>query len=197
MSAFPSIIGAASSAIKGISQTLQAARGANPTARATPAQPVDTLEISAAGEAAASATAGLFGIGQAKSVEEVRSAHSQSIAALQEQLQELFRQNGIPTEPPVRITTDASGQLSVEGDHPQKEAIEKLLKSQPELQRSIAQLQSQAQFLQAAELAEQFQKRYAEDPVAATQWLQQAQSSGQPAGHTLILSGDQLTLKAS
>ncbi len=177
MTPLASIFGPTTLAAQGVRRAIAAARGANPTANvAAPAsasaaaasQPSDTLRISSPQtDSTGIAPVSENGGATKTSVEDVRRARDNNLEQFRDLIKRLFRERGIDNGRAIRLEATADGQVSVAGDHPQKDAIEQVFRDQPEARTLFATIAGQSSLLQAAETAAAFQQAYTADPVAA------------------------------
>jgi hypothetical protein len=105
--------------------------------------------------------------GGAIRVEDVRADYEQQLEALQNSLAQRFASRNIDDSTPIRLQTASDGRVIVAGDHPQKEAIEKLFVDEPRLRDRFVRVDSQGSFLRSADEAIAFQRAYRKDPTAA------------------------------
>ena len=81
----------------------------------------------------------------------LQAQYEANLASFQHQLGKLFSDSGIDTSQPVTLKLNSSGNLVVQGDHPQKGQIQNLLDQQPQLVHEFQQLASASRFLNAQE----------------------------------------------
>ncbi|WP_320170654.1 hypothetical protein [Maridesulfovibrio sp.] len=79
----------------------------------------------------------------------------------------LFLENGISTDPPVELTSDSSGYVRVKGDHPQKDKIEQLFKDNRDLSNDFRGISVKNSIAEAVKLSQEFAKAYEKDPAEA------------------------------
>jgi hypothetical protein len=155
MSTISGLLGANAIA-RGVRQAFAAARGANPSAagRASAGGTRDTLEISPEAKALlAKDTAPSTGQTAASRgapswrIEDVRASYEMGLRELEQKLVALFKERGIEVDERVQLEAMADGRIAVIGEHPQKEAIERLLADDAELRGLFTRLDSQAAIL--------------------------------------------------
>ncbi len=75
----------------------------------------------------------------------------EKLGSFREKFQRLLEEYGIDSSQPISLQSDEWGSLQVAGDHPQKDAISKLLADHPELVAEFQSLQQQATAVRAAD----------------------------------------------
>ena len=148
-----------------------AGRAAQPAAEPASnaaASTADVLELSSGSPPPVAdwLSAGPFG---ARGVDQVNfnELQQQAQASVASKLRTLFKQHGIDRSQPIRLRTDALGQVIVTSDTPDKAAIEQFFKDDPELRNDFVRSQSLAELIGAARDAQAFHQAYARNPQAA------------------------------
>jgi hypothetical protein len=154
MSTISSLLGVNAIA-RGVGQALAAARGANPSAagRASAASPRDTLEISPeadaqlAKESAPSSGQSIARVAPSWRIDEVRVNYEMGLRELEQRLAAVLKEQGIEIGDGFQLEVTADGRIAVVGEHPQKDAIERVLADNAELRGLFMSLDSQASIL--------------------------------------------------
>ena len=130
--------------------------------------------------------------GEPINLEDVR-LHSQSrLSQLGREIHQQLAVAGIDVNEPIRVQVAGDGRLVV-GDHPQREAIEKLLNEDSALANDLRQLHATFDLLRAADAHHEFATAYAKDPVnAVSQFAQLFDAKPGPHQSTLVLDGQQV-----
>ncbi|MFW5499903.1 MULTISPECIES: hypothetical protein [unclassified Maridesulfovibrio] len=105
--------------------------------------------------------------GQSISLDDLKTGLETSTEKFQDDVNVLFLQNDISTDPPVELTTDSSGNVRVMGDHPQKDEIEQLFQDNPDLANDFRGVSSLNSLVEAGEEYLEFAKAYEKKPYEA------------------------------
>ncbi|WP_421903245.1 hypothetical protein [Maridesulfovibrio sp.] len=105
--------------------------------------------------------------GQSISLDDLKTGLETSTKKFQDDVNVLFLQNDISTDPPVELTTDHSGNVRVKGDHPQKEKIEQLFQDNPDLANDFRGISGLNSLVEAGEEYLGFAKAYEKNPYEA------------------------------
>ncbi|MBN1589526.1 MAG: hypothetical protein JW888_08430 [Pirellulales bacterium] len=160
------------------SKARKAATSAFPPDATSLAHEADSVDISGAGELLASLTKDLFWGVEPRAdgaihVEDIQKAYEGALSQFKGRLADLMRTEDIDRSGEAVLQTDATGQIRVVGDHPDKAQIEALFAEHPELGNEFRHLAATAGLLGAVEEAKPFLAAYAKDPEAAVQrWAQ-------------------------
>lgn len=159
--------------LQGGYQTQSVTYTAQRTERRDPVQPVssgDSVSLSGSGRLMSDFFAGI-GVeptsGGAVSLDDLKGALAQKRQALEDDVNGLFLESGIATEPPVNLTTDGQGRVLVQGDHPQKAEIEALFEGDPALSNDFRAVSGLSSLVEAGDEYSDFAAMYADDPYAA------------------------------
>jgi hypothetical protein len=82
-------------------------------------------------------------------IDQIRTGYQEKLAAFQDKLGNLFRDEHIATEPAPKLQINKEGKVEVVGEHPDKARIEALFAERPDLRQQFASLSSDAVILQA------------------------------------------------
>jgi hypothetical protein len=125
----------------------------------------------------------LGGAGGVTSVEALRVEHRALMAQFEDRFRRLLRERGIDLGEGVVLQTDVHGDVRVAGEHPHRDAIERLLRDDSELRNLFDRLDGGASRLRAAEVAAELTRLQAQEPdeVAA-----QVQGMLDGSSHTLF-----------
>ncbi|NDV27801.1 hypothetical protein [Desulfovibrio sp. JC010] len=105
--------------------------------------------------------------GQSISLDDLKTGLETSTKKFQDDVNVLFLQNDISTDPPVELTTDSSGNVRVKGDHPQKEKIEQLFQDNPDLANDFRGISGLSSLVEAGKEYLEFAKAYEKNPYEA------------------------------
>ncbi|UCZ55781.1 hypothetical protein LGV61_08595 [Desulfurispirillum indicum] len=104
---------------------------------------------------------------QSLSISDIRQEAAELSDTLTTQMRGLFLRGGIDMSQPFELTTDPSGNVRVSGEHPDKDAIEKLFRENPDLSNSFRKLSSLQTLIAKAKQAQEFQDAYRKNPTEA------------------------------
>lgn len=113
------------------------------------------LRSAAGSQEDAARTTAADGTPAAGKTDELKLQADKALADFKQSVSKLLSDAGIDTTHKIRLESDGQGGVHVAGDHPDRDKIEDLLRSNPELAQQFQQL------------AEQFQKLRAAEPAAA------------------------------
>ncbi|ACS81236.1 hypothetical protein [Maridesulfovibrio salexigens] len=105
--------------------------------------------------------------GQSISLDDLKTGLETSTKKFQDDVNVLFLQNDISTDPPVELTTDGYGNVRVMGDHPQKDKIEQLFEDNPDLANDFRGISGLNSLVEAGEEYLEFAKAYEKNPYEA------------------------------
>jgi hypothetical protein len=173
-------------AATGIGRSLALARAANPRT-AVGGSFNQHLDLSLQAGVGGGAAAGAFtadqpapahplvvnGIGSVTSIEALHHEYRTAVAQFEDHFFQRLRESGIDPGQEIELTTDVHGKVLVAGDHPQKEAIERLFHDDVELRNMFLRLDEQASRLRAADLSAALAQIQAEAPAHAAAGVQQ------------------------
>lgn len=187
-------------AATGIGRSLALARAANPRTAVGGSfnQQLDlALQAGVGGGAAAGAFAAdkpapahssvANGMGSLTSNEALRNEHHSAVAQFEDRFHRLLREKGIDLGQEIVLMTDVHGDVRVAGDHPQKEAIERLFHEDVELRNMFLRLDEQASRLRAADLSVELAQIQAESPANAAARVQQLLSAASQPNFSLTI----------
>lgn len=100
-------------------------------------------------------------------LEDMRSHAQERLADLGREVRDRVDAAGLDASQPIRIQIGVDGRVVVAGDHPDREAIEKLLNADPELANQLRQIAAAFDMLRAADEHQEFAAAYAQDPARA------------------------------
>lgn len=129
-------------------------------------------------------------------MQDLRSAYETAFAAFTQRLDGLLDSAGVDRSRPARLQADAVGSITVTNDHPDKEAIERLFRENPELANQFRGLSGLASLLAAAEKHEEFAAAYEKNPYAAVGEYSQLFAGHKPA-FELFLGPEEITASLS
>ena len=141
-----------------------------PQNRAAPTQSGDTVSLSKEGRLLSGFFEGLgveYTPGSDVRLGELESGLEGLRQGFESDVGAMFLENGIPSKPPVELTSDSSGAVLVNGSHPYKERIEKLFAEDPQLSNEFRKISSLTSITEAIKEYSEFARRYEEDPNAA------------------------------
>lgn len=101
------------------------------------------------------------------SIDEMRQFFQEKSAQFQAEVNNRLLAAGVGITQPLDLTTDASGNVKVVGDHPQKDQIEAMFADDPELANQFRQISATGSLIKACEAHSEFAADYAVDPKAA------------------------------
>ncbi len=105
--------------------------------------------------------------GGAIHVEDIRSAYKEQFSHFTREVDSRLREAGVDMSQEFTLRSDSMGGVIVAGDHPDKETIEALFESDPDLANRFRGMGAAASLLHAADEAAPFHEAYAKDPYAA------------------------------
>ncbi len=105
--------------------------------------------------------------GKSISLEDLNIGLEKSSKELNDNINTLFLQNGIKTNPAVELTSDHEGKIRVNNDHPQKDKIEKLFEDNPELANDFRGVSALSSMVKASEEYLEFAAAYDRNPQEA------------------------------
>ncbi|MBP7340536.1 hypothetical protein [Niveispirillum sp.] len=124
----------------------------------------------------------------------------ESVEADRQQLGDELRMTlamaGIKSDPPLAFSTDASGQVKVEGDDPRAAAVNDVLSREPDLQNRLRKLVSDAQMLEHADAVQGYYQQVnagGNAEAASTRLVEAGRQIDAAKGFTL--AGEGLTLE--
>lgn len=110
--------------------------------------------------------ASLAAAGDAVQVNDIRQSAETRLESLGREITSRLAALGIELTEPLAVQVAADGRLVV-GEHPQRDAIEKMLNEDPKLANQLRELSAQFSLLHAADQHLEFLDAYEQDPVAA------------------------------
>jgi hypothetical protein len=125
--------------------------------------------------------------GSLNSIEALRSEHRTTVAQFEDRFRRLLQERGIDLHEGIVLQADERGDVRLAGDHPQKEAIERLIQDDAELRNLFARIDGQAKLLRAADLAAELARLQAETPVDAATRVQQLLGTSSPHNFSLTV----------
>ncbi|NDV22970.1 hypothetical protein [Desulfovibrio sp. JC022] len=128
--------------------------------------------------------------GQSISLDDLKTGLETSTKKFQDKVDILFLENNISTDPPVELTTDSSGNVRVQGDHPQKEKIEQLFQDTPDLANDFRGISSLNSLVEAGEEYLEFAKAYEKNPYEAVAKYGHIFSGMDVEEFSMIIGGD-------
>ncbi|WP_027177507.1 hypothetical protein [Maridesulfovibrio bastinii] len=105
--------------------------------------------------------------GGAVSLSELESGLQEKQQNLNDRINTLFSKNGISTDPEVSLTSDSEGHIKVAGNHPDKDKIESLLNSSPEILKDFQAVSGLSTLTDAGQEYSDFAAMYKTDPYGA------------------------------
>jgi hypothetical protein len=105
--------------------------------------------------------------GGAVSLSELESGLQEKQQNLNDRINTLFSKNGISTDPEVSLTSDSEGHIKVAGNHPDKDKIESLLNSSPEILKDFQTVSGLSTLTDAGQEYSDFAAMYKTDPYGA------------------------------
>jgi|WetSurMetagenome_2_1015567.scaffolds.fasta_scaffold00798_14 hypothetical protein len=118
-------------------------------------------------------------------LEKMENAGNKALKDFNSDFRKRLSENGIDTSVPIELDTGYDGSVVVTNNHPDKEAIEKLLKDNPAICDEYRMADRMLTFAQEIKESLEFQKAYAIDPKAAVEQYSYLFSS-RPQGRIVI-----------
>jgi hypothetical protein len=131
----------------------------------------------------------------ATSIETLRIEHQRTLPEFEDRFRRLLQERGIDLGAGVALQTDVNGEVRVAGDHPQREAIERLFRDDAELRNLFVRLDRQASLLRAADRSAMLARLQAEAPGDAAAQIQQLLDAGSPAKFSLAVQAHELLVQ--
>mgnify|MGYP000863006740 CR=1 FL=1 len=161
----------------------------------------DTVDISGQGKDLSVSSAGLLasklfeGIDTSDgiSLNELEGLLRKKSAVLKEDLDSLFERTGIDNTDEICLTVGYDGSVLVNGEHPDKAAIEKLFADDPGLSNRFREVSGLAEIIRAGQEGVEFQKAYAQDPIAAVEQFSYLFSGNYQPQFNLSWSADSMS----
>ena len=97
------------------------------------------------------------------------STLKQDLQSISYMIDDALEEAGISKDPSFEINYSSSGELYIDQNHPNKEAIEKILNDIPNIRDTYARMSSNASIFAAFERHQEFSKAYEIDPQSAVQ----------------------------
>ncbi|MFZ5830965.1 MAG: hypothetical protein ACOY3P_12800 [Planctomycetota bacterium] len=114
-------------------------------------------------------------------------------AALGAGIRAVFDEAGIDTSQPIQLAMAGDGRVTVLGDHPQKDDIERVFDEHPELRDKFAEVSALGSLIHSAEEGARFSAAYAKDPFAAVEQFSHLFDGSPRPEFTLKLMDDVLS----
>lgn len=133
----------------------------------------DTVSISGQGRAAASGSLMSEALGLDRngdntiSIDEIRQTLQEDTSRLQQEFSAWRISQGLGLEPPVELSTDAQGNVTVQGDHPDKAVIEEYFAQNDGMSNLFSSVSANASLYKAVLEYSDFAAAYGKDPEAA------------------------------
>ncbi|WP_022851833.1 hypothetical protein [Limisalsivibrio acetivorans] len=105
--------------------------------------------------------------GKAITLESIADRTKLLESVFKETLGDILKDRGIDTSTPFELRTGRNGGVTVTGEHPQKDQINKIFEDYPDLENLFRGISSNHHLMAAAEASEQFRNDYAVNPVSA------------------------------
>jgi hypothetical protein len=181
-----------------IGRSLAQARAANPRASVAGSfdQHLDLALLAGVGGGAGGSSTGepdsaqsrvaLDDMGGFASIEALRSEHRAVAAQFEDRFRRLLQERGINLGRAISLQTDMRGDVRVTSEHPDKEAIERLIHDDAELRTLFTRLADQASLLRSADRAAELPRLQAEAPSDAATRVQQL--PGSTSSHNFVLT---------
>jgi len=134
--------------------------------------------------------------GKSISLDDLKTGLETSTKKFQDKVDILFLENDISTDPPVELTTDSSGNVRVQGDHPQKEKIEQLFQDNPDLANDFRGVSSLNSLVEAGEEYLEFAKAYEKNPYEAVAKYSHIFSGMNVEQFSMIIGGEEAVTKS-
>ncbi len=127
------------------------------------------------------------------SLDELGGLLRKKSAALKEDLDSLFERAGIDGADEICLTVGYDGSVLVKGEHPDKANIEKLFADDPELSNRFREVSGLAEIIRAGQEGVEFQKAYAQNPIAAVEQYSYLFSGNYQPQFNLSYSADSMS----
>lgn len=121
---------------------------------------------------------------------DVRSKAAMALERYGRYIAGVFREQSITIPPAVNLQTDANGQVTVVGEHPERHLVEQLFAATPKLIKGFKELEVLHEIIRSQEEAMLFQQLLQRNPAAAEK--RRAAKALQPVFNLGITSGGPL-----